>query len=460
MRILYRTLLTGLVAALLVPATIFAAGQQGDGELSFESDIDWEEELGDYEGETINIIMIADPWVDQFNAVAPDFEALTGAEVVIDSYGYDQTYEQQVLEGSQESDSYDIFVMDSPWVGEFWEAGYVNDLTSFIEQDEELVNYEDFVEVHRDVANYDGNITGIPFGAYFKPFIYRADLFEEEGFDPPETYDDVREIAATFTDNEDYPNMNGIALNNAQGAPVGQAWFEYIYNFGGRPFESLYPGTDDPYADMTPRFDSEESIALVEFFIEMLEYQPTGALDMQWDERAQLFLSGNAAMTHMWSVRMPAVVDPDRSVVADSYGVTTVPSLEGVDTVSPVGGWVMSMNSQVENEELAWDFIKWFTSEDVHRAFVEAGGPPSRYSALEDPELQEMYPWFDTILEIEDISFADNRPRIPESAEIIDIVGLQVSEALSGNMSAEEAMQEANEEIRELMEEAGYPMSE
>ena len=54
----------------------------------------------------------------------------------------------------------------------------------------------------------------------------------------------------------------------------------------------------------------------------------------------------------------------------------------------------------------------------------------------------------------------DCRPRVPESFEIISTVGIYVSRALSGELSAEEAMKKANEEIKALLQKSGYNMSE
>ncbi len=92
--------------------------------------------------------------------------------------------------------------------------------------------------------------------------------------------------------------MYGASLNNQRGSPVGQAYFEYIYAFGGKPFESTYPGSPDPYADITPLLDSPESIALAQFFVDMMEYEPVGAENVAWDERAALFSTGQVAVDH------------------------------------------------------------------------------------------------------------------------------------------------------------------
>jgi hypothetical protein len=50
--------------------------------------------------------------------------------------------------------------------------------------------------------------------------------------------------------------------------------------------------------------------------------------------------------------------------------------------------------------------------------------------------------------------------RIPESFQIIDKVGLHISEALEGQVTVEAAMQKANQEIGDLLKKAGYKVSE
>ena len=77
------------------------------------------------------------------------------------------------------------------------------------------------------------------------------------------------------------------------------------------------------------------------------------------------------------------------------------------------------------------------------------------------PEIMEPWMnWFKSIEESAAMAYADCRPRIPESFEIISTVGIYVSRALSGELSVEEAMKKANEEIKALLKKGGYTMSE
>lgn len=423
--------------------------------------IDWASELGKHEGKTLRILMIQDPWITGFETLNPTFEKFTGAKVTIDAFGYDQTHEKEVLEGTSQSSQYDIIVLDSPWVGEFWSGEFVEDLKPYIEKTKpEVLEWEDFVPAFQTVAEWEDTIVGVPFGAYFMMMHYRKDLFEKAGLQPPKTIDDYKAAAKHFTNNPDFPGMYGTALNNARGSAIGQSFFEWIFNFGGKPFANTYPGSEDPYADVTPQFDKPEAKQVFEFFKEMLQYEPPGAESIAWEERAATFTTGKTAMITAWSVRTPGFYDPSKSQIADKIGTSVFPHIEGIDGVPPLGGWVMGINAHSEQKDLAWDYIKWFTSKEVHKQFVLLGGPPSRISAIEDPEIREKMPWVETIAETQKHVYADCRPRIPESFEIIDTVGFQFSRALQNQATVDEALAELQKSISDLMVKGGYTVQQ
>lgn len=182
---LNRFTLGALGVATALALTLGAASAQG---------VDWGAELGDHSGKTLRIIMIQDPWVGAFGAINERFEELTGARVIIDSFGYDETYNKEVLAGTSRSSEYDVVVLDSPWIGQFAESGFVDDLTPLIAADADVVQFEDFVPAFQEVSRWGDEIVGIPFGAYFIMNHYRTDLFEQAGLDPIETIDDFKEI--------------------------------------------------------------------------------------------------------------------------------------------------------------------------------------------------------------------------------------------------------------------------
>jgi multiple sugar transport system substrate-binding protein len=75
---------------------------------------------------------------------------------------------------------------------------------------------------------------------------------------------------------------------------------------------------------------------------------------------------------------------------------------------------------------------------------------------MQDSEVLGKLPWVKTVFESQSKTFADCRPRIPESFQIIDTIGLRISEALQGKASIEAAMNQANDEITALLKSKGY----
>ncbi len=47
-------------------------------------------------------------------------------------------------------------------------------------------------------------------------------------------------------------------------------------------------------------------------------------------------------------------------------------------------------------------------------------------------------------------------PKIPEYVELCDILGTAASEVVAGTNTAEEALNDAQEQINQIMEDAGY----
>ena len=84
-----------------------------------------------YAGKTIRVITINDPFVPAMVETNKLFTELTGAEVVVDGYGYDAVYEKEQLACQQQSNAYDVIVLDVPWTQAFDDClEHLNDLST------------------------------------------------------------------------------------------------------------------------------------------------------------------------------------------------------------------------------------------------------------------------------------------------------------------------------------------
>lgn len=410
---------------------------------------------GKYAGKTLRIIGVKDPWLPAFNAMTSEFGALAGVQVTFENYSYDDTYSKEVLLGQQKSDSVDIVMFDLPWVGQFAETEFVEPLDDLLKAaDQDLVMYDDFYKVMRDGAKWKGATIGVPFAPYFIMNVYNNQVLQQAGVQPPKTIDEF--VAACRTVKEK-TNIAGTAINNQTGTAVGQAYFEWIYNMGGRPFTSESPDTTgDYYADMTPQFSSPESKATIQMFKDLLPYEPNGATNIAWQERYSSFATGQAAMISPWNYDIPPLDDQNQSAVAGQYGVQPVPVKAGVQRNTPVGGWMMGVNRYTGQKDLAWDFTQWFSSPAVNAAFLSKGGFSARYSVGKNADLVKQYPWLAVQAEVVDDAFPAFRPQVPEAFEIMKTLGDEIGAFLADEKTLDQATASADSRLGALLKKAGY----
>jgi multiple sugar transport system substrate-binding protein len=114
------------------------------------------------------------------------------------------------------------------------------------------------------------------------------------------------------------------------------------------------------------------------------------------------------------------------------------------------GNWLLGIPEGAKNSEAALDFILWLTSaEQQKRLLLENNLPATRTSVMKDPEAVEKLPFLPGLL-----AAAQNalpRPRTEHYSALEEIYGRYVAEAIAGQTSGEDAMKNANKEMRELL---------
>jgi multiple sugar transport system substrate-binding protein len=409
-----------------------------------------------YAGKTLHVITINDPFQPAMEETNKLFTELTGAQVVVDGYGYDPVYQKEQLACQQQSNAYDVIVLDVPWTQAFDGCTeYLNDRIKA--GDPAVIAYDDYFPVMQEAVNWNGNIVGLPFAPYFVLQHYNTDYFNTLGLKPATTFTEMMDNAKAATKSAALPDVYGTILNNSAGSAVGQAFFEYIYNIeGGKPFASMSPGcAPNCYSDMTPLFSSPQGIQVVDFFKAMLPYQPEGALNYAWTDRQTQFNTGKVAFVSQWDVTTPSADNPDTSTIVGKVGTAPFPH-DSKDLVTQVGGWSMAINKWAVDPEMSWDYLQWFTSPQINVEFAKLGGFPARQSTLDNADLNAQYAWYATLKEVIPTAFADCRPRNNESFNIINTLGTYISKAMSGEMTTVDAMKAADAEIGKMLKDAGY----
>lgn len=132
----------------------------------------------------------------------------------------------------------------------------------------------------------------------------------------------------------------------------------------------------------------------------------------------------------------------------DKFAIADVPG-----GVTFTHTWTLAVNKASQHKNAAFKFINWVTG-DGAKKYALAGGIPAVKSVLEDSEVVKARPEFPAIEKA--IGKAKSEPNLPEWPRIHEYMSDAISKALAGEKSAKDALNEANKNIKDLLEQRGY----
>src|SRR6516165_369140 len=185
-----------------------------------------------YEGVTLNVASQNDQFAAVLAAIAPEFEAETGAKVNVDILSYPELLTKITADYVGHTKGYDLATVDIVWSGQFAEAGYTVDLTDWIRRDAAEIKADDiYPSLMASLGGYKSKQVAFPFAGYANVLAYRKDLYEEAGLKPPTTMEEYVGDAVKLTDQK--KKIYGFVANGQKGPAVAQDWMQYNRQFGG-----------------------------------------------------------------------------------------------------------------------------------------------------------------------------------------------------------------------------------
>lgn len=404
-----------------------------------------------FAGTTLNVSCWSAPYAKWLADYLPEFEEQTGMKVNYETPSF-PIYNQRVdLELSTKGSAYDVlnitFIYTSRWIG----AGWFTPLEEFIKDPNKTPpdwEPEDFLEgVVKPMRDQKGVIHGFPWiaDAYISAAA-RYDLVEQAGFGMPNNFDELMQVLKAVHKKE---GVAGFVNENHH----GWTWIPYLMGFGGKVFRN-------PPDDLMPVLDSPEAIEAAEFYANILRnYAPSGVLSYLYDQALQTLKQGRANLitfNHAWLLQLG---DPKTSKVANTVNYALMPAgpkgrFPGVASHA----WGIPVGSK--HKEAAWEFIKWALSKELlQRMLVEKGyGSITRKSVITSPSFKEKNIVNNVDLAdlyLKTIDIAATGYMAYRTVHVYPQVDQQINKAIelvtSGQMSAQEAMKQAQENsIREL----------
>ena len=116
---------------------------------------------------------------------------------------------------------------------------------------------------------------------------------------------------------------------------------------------------------------------------------PSGHAGYDYAGISDAFATGKAVFMYNWASNTLNITEGENSVVADTAGFAPAPGEERA--LSMRGVWTMAIPADAPNPEAAWEFIKWFTTQESSFKYIEGGsGKSPRLSGHHaEPQLQQ-----------------------------------------------------------------------
>ncbi|MFW5981674.1 MAG: extracellular solute-binding protein [Halanaerobiaceae bacterium] len=317
----------------------------------------------------------------------------------------------------------------------------VLDLSSYLDEDW----LENFTPAAMDLGIIDDKQYGIPVTNMATAVIwYRTDLFEDNGLEVPETYEELLEVGQVLKDN----GITPFTLANKT-MWTGSMYFVYLVDRIGGP---------EAFRDAVNRkgaFNDEAFIEAGRVIQELVEkgYFTDGVNGMDEDtgqSRAMIY-ADRAAMYLMGTWANGVFESENPEMKENNISFFNFPAFEDgkgdpSNLIGTPGDNYYSVAASSDNKDLAVEFLKYISDNEFARDLVDAGNLPpftGIKDEIEDPTIREVYGLFQNANNIQ--LWYDQA--LPQE---LATVHLNTTQALFGlTMTPEEAANEMEEAAQE-----------
>jgi sorbitol/mannitol transport system substrate-binding protein len=318
----------------------------------------------------------------------------------------------------------------------------------------------------RSGLSHDGKVYAAPFYGESSMLMYRKDLFAKAGLTMPEqpTWDFIKTAAAKITDKKD--EIYGICLRGKAGWGENMAFLTTMANsYGARWFNEKWE----------PEFTGPEWKTALETYLDLMKnYGPPGASSNGFNENLALFQGGKCGMWIDATVAASFVSDPKQSKVATEVGFAPAPCGTTCKNANWLWSWALAIPSSSKKIDAAEKFLAWSTGKEYIELVASKDGwasvpPGTRKSLYANAAYLKAAPFAATTLKAIDSADpgldGNSKPKpyigvqfaaIPEFQGIATAVGQQFSAALVGQISAGQALENAQQLTERVMRRAGY----
>ncbi|MFD8352818.1 ABC transporter substrate-binding protein [Streptomyces coelicoflavus] len=413
-------------------------------------------------GNAINVLMVNNPQMVELQKLTADhFTKDTGIKVNFTVLPENDVRDKISQDFANQAGQYDVATLSNYEIPIYARNAWLHEMNTYVAKDPGYDEEDILGPMRESLTGDDGKLYGQPFYGESSFLMYRKDLFAEAGLEMPEhpTWTQV----AGFAEKLDgaAPGMKGICLRGLPGWGEIMAPLTTVVNtFGGTWFDQ----------DWQARLDSPEWEKATKFYVDLVrEHGESGAAQSGFAECLNNMTQGKVAMWYD-ATSAAGSLDAADSPVKGKIGYAPAP-VEKTDSSGWLYTWAWGIQKASRNADKAWKFVSWASSKEYEQLVgdeigwsnVPAGKRASTYEnpayVKEAAAFQEM-----TRKAIEGAKPKDPglQPRpapgiqfvgIPEFTDLGTKVSQEISAAIAGRQSVEEALKKSQQLAEQISEE-------
>jgi multiple sugar transport system substrate-binding protein len=335
----------------------------------------------------------------------------------------DEQRNQFIQRQQAKSGDCDVFSSDVIWTAEFASQGWLYDMSKYVES-----RKDEFIPAPLETITYDGKIWGTPETTDASFLYYRKDKVDQV----PSTWQEVYDVAR---------RQGGIVYQGAPYEGLTCDWLELAFAAGGSILNE--DGTK-------ATIDSPENVKATQFMIDGIKSGAAPKANTTYMEPESLaaFQTGKFAFMRNWPYAY--ALNAKAAKVKGKFDVAPLPEFEGGGKAGILGGHNSVISAYAKNPGGALAVADYLSGPEWQKKnAIQFTRAPTIGSVYDDPDVKKAMPFAPQLKQA--VSQAKARPVSPVYPQISQAIYKNVNAALSGQMSAQEAMTKAQSDIEKAL---------
>jgi len=357
--------------------------------------------------------------------ILPDFAQKTGIQVEflqIEAADFVRQLQAQVQAGRVEVD---LFAIDNNSLAPLVDNQLIEDLTQY----EDIIPPETISSL-LPVLRFNDTLYFLPYRPNVQIVYYNTGEFTEAGLQPPQTWDELMNVAKTFSDREE---VGRVALQGASGSPVGVTVTEFIWQAGGDPLV----------------LNGAQSQQAFQYLQGLNRYLSPQTATAKFDTMNTYLANSSVYLGPNWPFGVNVIVRD-----AGRQDIHSYPGWSGPAAKAKVlGGEVLGVPKESPNRDAAIVFAQYLMSKDTQEMLTRELAWPAVRSDAFGTVADWQKPYFESVrLALEN---AKARPNVVYWREVERIMSDAWSEIVSGGAPVKETLDRYQQQVEQVKQQGG-----